>query len=396
MKSITAFTALVAAVNAHMFLREPLAATPAPDSSPIASSGADYPCRGVSDVNAGPPNSPVPIGGTFQLKLRGSATHGGGSCQVSLAKGWKNINKDTKFKVIHSIQGGCPASDPLNDNISTDGVKGPKNLVGVHEYGVTVPDHPDLPPGEYTMAWTWHNRIGNREMYMNCAQFTIAAGGSAAGGSAAGGNATIVESSSGATGKRASQNPLPDLFKANIGNGCSVDHGGDVEYPWPGDSLEIGPKAKLIDPAGGAACGSTIPAASSPTKTPVVCSTGYDVLNDATVGGGSGTAATSAAGAAGAGVAAGSVAISAAIGLATQAASSASAVASAIPTVANGSVPIPGKAASGAGACTAGWWSCAEDSGSFQRCVHGAWSVDTPMAAGTKCVPGVSAELAYV
>lgn len=49
------------------------------------------------------------VGSQQTLSFTGSAVHGGGSCQLSLTKDLKPT-KDTDFRVILSIEGGCPAS----------------------------------------------------------------------------------------------------------------------------------------------------------------------------------------------------------------------------------------------------------------------------------------------
>ncbi|KAJ5811336.1 hypothetical protein N7474_007637 [Penicillium riverlandense] len=107
-------------------------------------SGQDYPCKGyqndpfVSEANYTP-------GQSYEMELEGEATHGGGSCQLALT-----YDKGKTFKVIESMLGECPI---------------PK------KYKFTVPS--DAPSGEALLAWTWFNKIGNREMYMNCAMVTI-------------------------------------------------------------------------------------------------------------------------------------------------------------------------------------------------------------------------------
>src|SRR6202020_1768007 len=85
------------------------------------------------------------------------------------------------FNVIHSWIGSCPLSSG-------------------EDFSFTVPS--DAPTGAAMFAWTWYNKIGNREIYMNCASITIAAGS---------GPASAVAFKS-----------RPDLFVANFGNGCTL------------------------------------------------------------------------------------------------------------------------------------------------------------------------------
>ncbi|KAI2956396.1 CAZyme family AA11 [Aspergillus niger] len=113
-------------------------------TSPLSATGSDFPCKGY----AGDPFDSVAeytAGQEYAITLAGTATHGGGSCQISLS-----YDMGETFRVIHSILGHCP--EPLH-------------------YSFRIPE--DAPHGPALLAWTWFNKIGNREMYMNCAQVTI-------------------------------------------------------------------------------------------------------------------------------------------------------------------------------------------------------------------------------
>jgi hypothetical protein len=104
----------------------------------------------------------------------------------------------------------------------------------------TVPA--DAPAGEALFAWTWFNQVGNREMYMNCATVTITGGSGGAGLSA-----------------------LPDMFVANVGNGCATAEGSPVDIPNPGADVQRAGKAPVPPtgscPAGGAPAQGQTPAA---------------------------------------------------------------------------------------------------------------------------------------
>ena len=65
------------------------------------------------------------------------------------------------------------------------------------------------------MCRTWFNSQGEREMYMDCAAVNITGGGSGLSGVAA----------------------YPDIFEANIGNGCETEPG-DLAFPNPGPNVE--------------------------------------------------------------------------------------------------------------------------------------------------------------
>ena len=106
-------------------------------------------------------------------------------------------------------------------------------------------------------------KVGNREMYMNCAPINIL--GANAKRSAADQFESRLASKIAAR-QESSLNSLPDMFKANIGNGCSTLEGTDVEFPSPGASLELKQTPELTSlgkPVG--SCGAAGPA---PVVTP--------------------------------------------------------------------------------------------------------------------------------
>lgn len=115
--------------------------------------------------------------------LTGGAYHDGGSCQASISE-----DNGVTFKVIESYIGSCP-------------------LQSGGSFTFNVPK--ETKSGEVLFAWSWFNKVGNREMYMNCAAVTITNGGS--------GLASF-----------------PDIFVANIDNDCGTEEGFDVYFPNPG------------------------------------------------------------------------------------------------------------------------------------------------------------------
>jgi hypothetical protein len=183
------------------------------NTAPLADSGANYPCKGYhSDVGtaAGAPTAQFAPGGNYNFTVVGGAAHGGGSCQVSLS-----YDQGKTFTVIQSIIGGCPLAS---------------------NYPFTIPS--DAPEGEAIWAWTWNNNIGNREQYMNCAAVTIGGGG----------KREVQTRASAAFSSR------PQVFVANIGNGCKTTEGSDVQYPDPGPDV-VNNGGKVGPPVG--SCGST-------------------------------------------------------------------------------------------------------------------------------------------
>jgi len=69
------------------------------------------------------------------FRLSGSATHNGGSCQMSLS-----YDGGKTWVVFHSIVGGCPLTETY-----------------------TIPVPSDVPSGSRVLlAWSWENNTGNR------------------------------------------------------------------------------------------------------------------------------------------------------------------------------------------------------------------------------------------
>lgn len=170
MFSGTGFLALVALALldqtfAHMTLK-----TPVPygidtlDTSPllnlaISDPQSNYPCKqraGVYDVSV---QNKIPVGVPQELTFGGSASHGGGTCQISVSLD-KEPTKSSVFKLIQVFEGGCPTAGEGND--------------GSDQFTFTVPK--GFPNGDFALAWTWYNKVGNREIYMNCAPITVTGG----------------------------------------------------------------------------------------------------------------------------------------------------------------------------------------------------------------------------
>lgn len=219
---------LISTTNAHMKLASPVPyGQSSLNNGPLAADGSDFPCKqrpGVYEVEGALDLNQMAIGQPQTLSFIGGATHGGGSCQVSLTPD-KEPTKDSKWSVIHSIEGGCPfASD---GNLSDDSAG-----TSSTDFTYTIPA--GIEPGQYTLAWTWFNRIGNREMYMNCAPVNIVA------------SKKRSIQARGQSAKRATT--LPDMFVANIGNGCSTVDSQNVQFPDPGESVENAGTSALTPP----------------------------------------------------------------------------------------------------------------------------------------------------
>jgi len=219
----------LALVEAHMRLRLPAPFTSPEDKpGPLLPDGSNFPCQ----TNGGPfqgTATKMDKGSKQQLGFTGSAVHGGGSCQVSITYD-ENPTAQSSFKVIHSIQGGCPARNTPGNLPDNADAPAPDT------YEFTIPE--DIPSGKATLAWTWVNKVGNREFYMACAPIEIGGSG----------------------GSESALAALPDMMVANIKQGgtCATSEGVAIEYPNPGKSVETAPGAKLGPPTGqcGAASGS--------------------------------------------------------------------------------------------------------------------------------------------
>ncbi|KJZ71132.1 hypothetical protein HIM_09486 [Hirsutella minnesotensis 3608] len=170
--------------------------------SPLDSSGSDFPCKGSLGLLGGPQAQVVAEwtpGQSYSMTITGQTAHGGGSCQASLS-----FDRGSTWKVVHSYIGKCP-------------------VPGDSSYRFTLPS--DTPAGEALFAWTWFNKIGNREMYMNCAVINIKAGSSRRG-----------------IGKFRRDAPIssrPNMFVANVGNGCGTTEGLDLMFPNPGPEVDV-------------------------------------------------------------------------------------------------------------------------------------------------------------
>lgn len=352
------------AVQAHMLMSSPHPYGEATlNNSPLEADGSDFPCKQRSGVYAAPSEENIlNIGEDNPLSFKGSAVHGGGSCQVSLTKDMEPT-KDSKWMVIKSIEGGCPANVDGNLPENPDGS-------GAATFQYSIPE--GIEPGKYTLAWTWFNRIGNREMYMNCAPVTVKGGSSAKRSPA----------------KRATS--FPDMFVANV-NGCTTPEGKDIRFPNPGEVVEFaGDKANLAA-EGSEACTGT-PSFGGSGNTPASGGSGSE---------GSGSEGSGSEGSGEEGTAPAPTTAAPAPAMTTSAPAGGVFAPTTQPSAPAPTQPATGgeegsSGASGAqsGACSSeGQWNCIDGS-SFQRCANGQWTAAQPMAGGTQCTPGQSAELA--
>lgn len=202
---------LIPAANGHIVLKTP---TPYgnPDTSPLEASGSNYPCKLPAGFNATNFQS-VSSGSTFEATFSGTAVHNGGSCQFAVTKDMQP-SKTSDFRVILSIEGGCPG---LNGQTTS--------------YQVTAV--PELASGNWVATWVWYNNIGNREIYQNCFGLNVV----------------------GSTASEADFESLPPMALYNLEdfNSCKTVETYDVEFPNPGKYVIKGSGFKPQAPSG---CGS--------------------------------------------------------------------------------------------------------------------------------------------
>ncbi|KIX00005.1 uncharacterized protein Z518_10932 [Rhinocladiella mackenziei CBS 650.93] len=172
---------------------------------PLFSDGSNFACKHYqNDTDSYVTKATYVAGGTYDMWLNGTATHNGGSCQLSLS-----YDNGITFKVIKSMIGGCPL---------------------VNTYNFTVPSF--APASDAALlSWSWFNIVGNREMYQNCARVQIVS--------------SLNQRYQQTPYKRpaSSLDQLPDMFTCNIGNGCQTIEGQEVVFPNPGDDVIYGQDA---------------------------------------------------------------------------------------------------------------------------------------------------------
>lgn len=236
-------SALLSSVNGHLFIQEPVPIPGSAPKDPLDASGSNFPCHGVAFPGSG--GQSMPAGSTQKLSFAldggvNTAVHGGGSCQLSVTYETDptKIKDPANWRVIHSIEGGCPTNTFQNLDGSYQGPQGtysgaipcgdPRSngVDCVNSFNFQIPK--EMLSGQATLAWTWFNNVGNREIYMNCAAVDITGGSSDA----------------------SFYNSLPQMFVANLEsvNSCPTTESVAVKFPFPGTSVET----KAADPVFGA------------------------------------------------------------------------------------------------------------------------------------------------
>lgn len=378
---------LASVASAHMMISNPVPYGKSNlNNSPLDASGSDFPCKqrdGVYDAQGA--SNVYAQGSTQKLSFVGTAVHGGGSCQISVTTDLAP-DANSVWKVIKSIEGGCPAQGQagnLGDNA---------NAVDPYTYDFTIPD--ELVSGNYTLAWTWFNKVGNREMYMNCAPLTVTGDG---------GSADHLSS-------------LPNMFTANIGNGCGTVSDTDVEFPNAGSEVEklngstdafaapTGTGCAAASGGGSSATATNAPAATTTAATPAATTAapadGSDSAGSATAPGGVFITVSDAPAATVSDTPAATVSDAPAATTAAPVATSPVATEAPVATSTavsgggSGDGSSSGETFTAGTACTTeGEWNCIGGT-SFQRCASGAWTAAQALSDGVSCTPGQSADIA--
>ncbi|KAI1096621.1 hypothetical protein F5B19DRAFT_153226 [Rostrohypoxylon terebratum] len=373
-KTITGtFILATTAVEAHMIMANPKPfGGPDLDNSPLTSS--NFPCKLKGDpatfYKTDGLDNTMAVGETQTLSFKGSAVHGGGSCQLAITKDMQP-SVSTSWQVIESIEGGCPS----------------KSGQGADTYEWKIPD--GVAPGNYVFQWSWISKLaGQPEYYMNCAPITVTGG--------------KKRSNTNETYELLSRdNSFPELFVANLAdiNSCKTVPGTDPEYPDPGSNVvrpgtnnkfgkvqgdncvpkgaKSGGSNGIIDTNSGSGSSGSGDSGSAPASSASSASSAATSSTDAPTSSGFVTSVIPAGNSS----------------PASQAPSSAS-VASSAPSPAGSSSPAgSGSPSSGStggltGSCTSeGMFNCI-DGTSYQQCASGSWSIVMQMPATTKCALG--------
>lgn len=158
MNAATTCGLLIACANAHMVIRSPVPyGQDSLTNSPLEPDGSDFPCKQRSGVYDVTKMNNMAVGVPQELAFTGGATHGGGSCQVSVTMD-KEPTKDSDWRVIHSIVGGCPTNE-------TGNMSGDAKFDGASTFQFSIPK--GMPNGQYTLAWTWFNKVNPSPILVN-------------------------------------------------------------------------------------------------------------------------------------------------------------------------------------------------------------------------------------
>ncbi|KAF2727105.1 hypothetical protein EJ04DRAFT_479594 [Polyplosphaeria fusca] len=206
--------AFATGIQAHIVIDKPVPFGQATlNNSPLKL--ADFPCKQRSGVYDVTQMNEVKAGDNLDVQFKGTAVHGGGSCQFSMTTD-KEPDTNSRWAVIHSIEGGCPTKE-FDGNVPPEVSAESPDYLG-DSYPIPIPAN--VSDGVYTFAWSWINKVGGQgEFYMNCAPVTV--------------SGSSVKAEEGT----AFLDSLPTMFVANLDQTCITHVDGDFSYPTPGDSV---------------------------------------------------------------------------------------------------------------------------------------------------------------
>ena len=210
-----ALATFVASAAAHLIMADPPQwVVPGESQAPLDPTGSDFPCQnGHADPT---PSRTYTAGGKATLQLEGTAVHGGGSGQMLITYDFPPTSKSV-WRVMQSFSGDHPIRALAGNMNNVDPSIAPSATYMLPPLQWNVPA--GLPSGKAVVAWSWFNRIGNREMYMKCSTVKIQG----------------TQSSASNLNEDAGVLALPTLFRANSGNGCAVPEGVNfIQFKNPG------------------------------------------------------------------------------------------------------------------------------------------------------------------
>ncbi|RMZ85563.1 hypothetical protein DV737_g593, partial [Chaetothyriales sp. CBS 132003] len=186
-------------------------------TNPLLADGSDFACKKYqyteTNSQANDIKAVYQAGSTYNMTIAGTATHMGGSCQISLS-----YDNGATFKVIESQIGGC-------------------SLTLTHNFTI-----PSFAPSSDSvlLSWSWFNLLGNREMYQNCARISIQNQ-----------SQPIPRYRRALSKRQASLDDLPNMFVCNLGDGCTTIERSEVVFPDPGDNIVYGYDGVTLNPGPG-------------------------------------------------------------------------------------------------------------------------------------------------
>ncbi|KAI3392405.1 hypothetical protein diail_5732 [Diaporthe ilicicola] len=220
---ITALLSIITVTSGHGIMIEPrpynLETEPLQQVAPL-SAELPFPCQGRTQHVE---SRTVLTAGTNQtVQFWISAVHGGGSCQFSVTYDYPPPADPSRWKTLYTVIGDCPAQAAGNlETVEKDKagrengvqcVNGDSGSECVRQYNIPIPSGLENSDNA-TFAWSWLNRIGNREFYMSCAPVKIVGG----------------------TGDKQFMDSLPPVFTANIPGSCTTGESGQLfNIPNPG------------------------------------------------------------------------------------------------------------------------------------------------------------------